>query len=58
MIALIDATFTVAKRKPEKNSGLYGIRTLDLRDTGAALLTSFNNWANKLSGIPYKPEEG
>ena len=23
-------TFTVAKRKPEKNSGFYGIRTLDL----------------------------
>ena len=31
--------FAVAKRKPEKNSGLYGIRTLsDLCDTGAALL--------------------
>ena len=30
-----DATF--AKRKPEKKSGLYEIRTLDLRDTGAAL---------------------
>ena len=24
--------------KPEKNSGLYGIRTLDLCDTGAAIL--------------------
>ena len=33
-------TFPVAKRKPEKNSGLYGIRTLDLCDTGAALA----NW--------------
>ena len=31
------ATYAVAKRKPEKNSGLYGIRTLDLCDTGAAL---------------------
>ena len=31
--------FSVAKRKPEKkNSGLYGIQTLDLCDTGAALL--------------------
>ena len=30
--------FGVRKRKPEKNSGLYGIRTLDLCDTGAALL--------------------
>ena len=29
-------TFAVAKRKPEKNSGLYGIQTLDLCDTGAA----------------------
>ena len=28
---------TVAKRKHEKNSGLYVIRTLDLCDTGAAL---------------------
>ena len=30
-------TFTVGKRKPEKNSGLYGIRTLDLCDTSATL---------------------
>ena len=30
-------TFAVAKRKPERISGLYGIRTLDLCDTGAAL---------------------
>ena len=30
IIAVIYATFAVAKRKPEKNSGLYGIRTLDL----------------------------
>jgi len=29
IIAVKDATFAVAKRKPEKNSGLYGIRTLD-----------------------------
>ena len=35
IIAVIYATFAVAKRKPEKNSGLYGIRTLDLCDTGA-----------------------
>ena len=34
IIAVIDATFAVAKRKPEKNSGLYGIRTLDLCHTG------------------------
>ena len=37
IIAVTFATFAVAKRKPEKNSGLYGIRTLDLCDTGAAL---------------------
>ena len=35
-IAVIYATFAVAKRKPEKPV-LYGIRTLDLCDTGAAL---------------------
>ena len=37
IIAVIYATYAVAKRKPEKNSGLYGIRTLDLCYTGAAL---------------------
>ena len=43
IIAVIYATYAVAKRKPEKNSereknsGLYGIGTLDLCDTGAAL---------------------
>ena len=36
IIAVIYTTFTVGKRKPEKNSGLYGIRTLDLCDTGSA----------------------
>ena len=34
----VDATFAVAKRKTEKNSGLYRIQTLDLCDTGATLL--------------------
>ena len=34
IITVIYATFAVAKRKPEKNSGLYGIRTLDPCDTG------------------------
>ena len=37
IIAVIYTTFTVGKRKPEKNSDLYGIRTLDLCDTSAAL---------------------
>ena len=32
MFALIYATYAVAKRKPEKNLCLYGIRTLDLCD--------------------------
>ena len=35
IVAVIYATFAVKKRKPEKNSGLYGIQTLD--DTSAAL---------------------
>jgi len=30
IIAVIDATSAVVKRKPENNSGLYRIRTLDL----------------------------
>ena len=37
IIAVIYTTYAAGKRKPEKNSGLYGIRTLDLCDTGAAL---------------------
>ena len=37
IIAVIDATFAVAKRMPENNSHLYGIQTLDFCDTGAAL---------------------
>ena len=37
IIAVIYATFAFAKRKPEKNSDLCGIRTLDLCDTGATL---------------------
>ena len=34
----IDTTFAVAKRKPDKNSGLQRIWTLDLCDNSAALL--------------------
>ena len=34
----MNSTFAVVKRKREKNSGLYGIRTLDLCNyTSAAL---------------------
>ena len=36
-IAVIDATFAAAQRKPKKTSGLYGIQTLDLCDAGVAL---------------------
>ena len=41
IIAVVNVTFAAAKRKPEKNLGLYGIRTLDLCDTGAALYQLF-----------------
>ena len=37
IITIIDTTFAVAKRKPEKNLALYEIRNVDLYDTGAAL---------------------
>ena len=37
IITVVYATKAVAKIKPEKNSGLNGIRTHDLCDTGAAL---------------------
>ena len=43
IIVVTYATYAVAKRKPEKkfrlvrDSKLYGIRTLDPSDTGAAL---------------------
>ena len=38
-MAVIDATFAVVKRKPEKKkSRLYRIQTLDLCNAGAALL--------------------
>ena len=38
IIAVKYATKAVAKIKPEKNSGLNGIRTHDLCDTGAGLI--------------------
>ena len=44
IIVIIDTTFAVAKRKPEKNSGLYGIWTLDLFVTGAVLLPIRLGW--------------
>ena len=39
--------FCICKKKAKKNSGLYGIQTLDLCDTGAVL---YQYWANKPTG--------
>ena len=46
IIAVIYATLAVVKIKPEKISGLNGIRTHDLCDTGAVLyqLSYQANW--------------
>ena len=46
IVPVIYATKAVAKIKTEKNSGLKGIRTHDLCDTGAALcqLSHQANW--------------
>ena len=46
IIAVINAPQAVAKIKPEKNSGLNGIRTHDLCDTVAVLypLSYQTNW--------------
>ena len=46
IIAVIYASTAVAKRKPEKYSGLNGIQTHDLCDTGAVLyqLSCQANW--------------
>ena len=61
-IAVIYATFTVAKRKPEKSSGLYVIRTVKLCDTGAALyqLSSLEraSWKQVVELVRYKPVKG
>ena len=62
IIAVLYATFAVAKRKPEKkkNSGLYGIRTLDLCDTSAVLyqLSWQANWEQVVELVCYKPMKG
>ena len=60
IMAVIYATFAVAKRKPEKTSGLYGIRTLDLCDAGAALyqLSYQTNWEQVVELVGYKPVKG
>ena len=60
IIEVIDATFAVAKRKPEKNSGLYGIRAFDLCDISAALyqLRWQANWEQVVELVRYKPVKG
>ena len=53
--------FAVAKRKPAKNSSLYGIRALNLCDTGAALyrqLSQQANWEQVVELVHYKPVKG
>ena len=60
-IAVIYATFAVAKRKrKKKTSGLYGIRTLHLGNTGAALcqLSQQANWEQLVELVRYKPVKG
>ena len=46
IIAIIQTIYTVVKLTPEQNSGLNGIRTYDLCDTGAVLyrLNYQANW--------------
>ena len=57
IIAVIYATFAVVKRKPEQNSGLYGIWTLDLCNTGAVLyqLSKQANWKLSLNWFVINP---
>ena len=49
--------FCSCKKKAWKNSGLYGIWTLDLCDTGAALyqLSLWANWEQVVELVCYKP---
>ena len=60
IIAVIYATFAIAKRKPEKHSGLYWIRTLDICDTGTALyeLSKQANWEQAVELVRYKRVKG
>ena len=44
VIAVIYTTCAVVKLKPEKNSGLNGIRTHDLCDSGVVLYQLRANW--------------
>lgn len=44
IIVVFDATFAVAKRKPENIQVCTGIRTFELYDNGAALDLPRTNW--------------
>ena len=61
IIAVIDAFLQLRKESLKKNSGLHGIRTLDLCDTGAALLPiePTANWEQVVELARfYKPVKG
>ena len=60
IIAVIYATFAVSKRKPDKSSGLYVIRTLNLCDTVAALyqISQQANWEHVVQLVRYKSVKG
>ena len=57
ILAVMCTTWAVVKIRPEKNSGLYGIWTHDLCDTGAALyqLSQQANWELVIMLVPNKP---
>ena len=60
-MAVTYATFAVTKRKPEKNSGLYGIRTLISAIPVQRSTSSANKPAGSRSSIElvrYKPVKG
>ena len=46
IFVVMNTTWAVVKIRPEKNSGLYGIWTHDLCDTGARS----TNWVHKPTG--------
>ena len=60
IIAVMDATFAVAKSKPEKKLGLHRIRTPDTCDTSAALyqLSKQANWEQVVELVRYRPVKG
>ena len=57
IFAVMNTTGAVVKIRPVKNSGLYGIWTHDLCDTGSALyqLSLQANWEQVIMLVPNKP---